>query len=67
MMEKISDYMASLYTPFEQGIALAWSQAHLSAFIAANPNSSCDERQKVFLDALDGGLGLALEFRKSNT
>ncbi len=67
MLNSISDYMSDAYTPFEQNLALAWAQAHLAAYLSANPNCSFENREKEFLDALEGGLRLALKFRESNT
>ena len=66
MSEKFTDYMSQLYTPFEQNLSLAWAQAHLAAFLTQNPHSTLDEREKEFLEALEGGFGVALEFRKHN-
>ena len=66
MPGKLHDYMSDFYTPFEQNLALAWAQAHLAAHLTANPACSLQEQKKIFSDAIEGGLGLALEFRKNN-
>ena len=52
-----------LYSHFEQTLACAWAQAHLSDFMRRNPNAPAAERKQIFLDALEGGLGIALELR----
>lgn len=52
------------YTQFQEQIALTWAQSCLAKFDAANPYASGNERAKEFLEALEGGLGLALEFTK---
>lgn len=52
------------YTQFEKQIALTWAHAFLVKFDAANPDASGNERAKEFLDALDGGLSLALKFSR---
>lgn len=58
-----SDEANQLYSHFEQTIACAWAQAHLSDFLRKSPNASAEERRKFFLDALEGGFGVALELR----
>ena len=52
-----------LYSHFEQMLACAWAQAHLSDFMHRSPNAPAAERKQIFLDALEGGLGIALELR----
>lgn len=49
---------------FEQSVAIAWAQAHLSNYMAANPNCSSAQKSDVFLNALEGGLYLLPELRK---
>lgn len=51
------------YTSFEQNLALAWAQSHLTDFLRTNPHCAPEEKEKFFLDALEGGFGLALEWR----
>ena len=52
------------YTHFEQNFALAWAQAHLVDFLRTEPHCTEEEKEKFFLDALEGGFGLALKRRK---
>lgn len=66
MQEKIPDYMDKFYNSFEQNLALAWAQSHFTEYLRSHSNASFEDQQKFFLDALEGGLGLALKFRKSN-
>ena len=54
------------YTHFEQPMALAWAQAHLCDFMRTHTACSNEQKEKVFLDALEGGLSLALERRERN-
>lgn len=63
----LSDYMSELYTPFEQNLAITWANAHFSSWYQANQNASYEEQQKTFFDCIEGGLSVALEFRKQNT
>lgn len=60
----LTDPADEYYTHFEQNMALAWAQAHLADFLRANPYCSEQEKTKYFLDAIEGGLSLALEYRK---
>lgn len=62
----IPDEADSIYSRYEQMMAFAWAQAHLSDFMRTHPNCTLAEKEKVFLDAVEGGLGLALELRKRN-
>lgn len=48
-------------TGYEQRIAVAWAAAWLVKFDAAHPNASALERKKEFLEALEGGIAIALE------
>lgn len=66
MQNKLLNCMDEHYTPFEQNLALSWAQAHLSSYLSANPNCTLKEKEDHFLDALDGGLSLALELRQRN-
>ena len=61
------DYMEKEYTPFEQNLALAWASVNFSAWVQENQSASMDERKQMFFDCIEGGLSLALEFRKQNT
>lgn len=60
----LADPADDYYTRFEQNLALAWAQAHLTDFLRVNPHCSEQEKTKYFLDAVEGGLSLALEYRK---
>lgn len=62
----IPDEADRYYSCFEQMIACAWAQAHLSDFMRTNPDCTLAEKEKVFLDAIEGGLGLAFELRERN-
>lgn len=53
-----------LYTPYEEQLALAWAQAHLSDYMRTHPDCSLDDKRRVFLEAVDGGFSLALELRQ---
>ena len=66
MDNAIPNYMDKYYNPFEQNFALAWAQAQFSAFLVSHPDAAPQEQRKIFLDALEGGLHLALDFRKQN-
>lgn len=59
----LADPADQYYTQFEQNLALAWAQAHLVDFLRTNPYCTAEEKEKYFLDALDGGFSLALERR----
>ena len=61
------DYMGTDYTPFEQNVALSWASAVFSAWLAENPHTPVEEREKQFFQCVEGGLSIALEFRKQNT
>lgn len=61
------DYMEKEYTLFEQNLALAWASGNFSAWVQENQSASMDERKQMFFDCIEGGLSLALEFRKQNT
>ena len=52
------------YSPFEQTLALAWAQAHLTDFLRTHENSSFEEQKTVFLNAVEAGFGVALDLRK---
>lgn len=54
------------YTHFEQNMALAWAQAHLADFLRTTPHCTEQEKAKFFLDAIEGGLSLALKYRKQH-
>ena len=62
----MQDYMGREYTPFEQNMALAWASGNFADWMRKNPNASVDDREKAFFDFVEGGLSLALEFRKQN-
>lgn len=66
METNIPNYMDQYYNAFEQNLALAWAQAHLADYLRTHPNSPFSETEKCFLDAIEGGLGVALKFRKLN-
>ncbi len=60
------DYMSEYYTPFEQNLALVWANAHFSSWYQTHRNSSYKDQEKEFFDCIEGGLHVALEFRKQN-
>lgn len=62
--KSIPDVADSIYSRYEQMMAFAWAQAHLSDFMRTHPSCTLAEKEKVFLDAVEGGLGLALKLRK---
>lgn len=66
MSEIHANKMDDLYSYFEQGLALAWAQAHLSVYMQETPSCTISEKSDYFLEAVEGGLSLALEFRKQN-
>lgn len=49
------------YTPFEQSLAVAWAQSHLTAYIQSNPNATWKEKFQEFSEAFEGGLSIARE------
>lgn len=53
------------YTPFEQSLAVAWAQAHLTEYLVAHPNAEYDEKYKTFSNAFELGLSFALEFSQN--
>lgn len=57
--------MDNTYSQFEQAYAFTWAHAVFSEYLRKNPNADGDERQKVFSDAVEGGLSLAKEFTQS--
>lgn len=60
------DYMSENYTPFEQNLALSWTNSHFTVWYQDNRDASPDYRRDVFFQYLEGGLSLALEFRQQN-
>ena len=48
-------------TDFDKNFALTWAHAHLAEYLRTHPDSNAEERKKVFLDAFEGGLSIALE------
>ena len=48
-------------TDFDKNFALTWAHAHLAEYLRTHPDSTGEERKKVFLDAFEGGLSIALE------
>lgn len=66
MQDKIPDYMAAYYNPFEQNLALAWAQSKFSEYLRLHPDAPLDDQEAFFLEAIEGGLGLSLKFRKQN-
>ena len=53
--------MDSYYSQFEQSAAIAWAQAHLTAFLIAHPDATGAELEAEFLSALEGGLSIAIK------
>lgn len=64
--KSIPDVADSIYSRYEQMMAFAWAQAHLSDFMRTHPSCTLDEKEKEFLDALEGGLCLALKLRQQH-
>lgn len=62
----MQDYIGSEYTQFEQNMAMAWASGNFADWIRKNPNASIVDREKAFFEFVEGGLSLALEFRKQN-
>ncbi len=48
-------------TDFDKNFALSWANAHLVEYLRTHPDSTCTDREKVFLNAFEGGLSLALK------
>ena len=48
----------------EQQIAIAWTQAHFSQYLASNPNAPLNDRIKEFSNILEGSLYVVDELRK---
>ena len=63
-MSKIHDSVDEYYSNYEQGFALAWAQAHLTEFMRQHPDCTLAEKEKEFLDAIEGGFNLALKHRQ---
>ena len=61
------DYMEKDYTPFEQNMALSWASANFADWLRDHPNASFEEREKLFFECVEGGLSIAIEFRKQNS
>lgn len=61
------DYMSEHYTPFEQNLALNWASSLFGAWFASHPNATYDERRIEYFACIEGGLGVALEFRHQNS
>lgn len=61
--KSLADPADQYYSRFEQNLALAWAQAHLVDFLRTNPHCTAEEKEKYFLEALEGGFGLALKRR----
>ena len=47
----------------EKQIAIAWTQAHFTQFLASNPNAPLNERIKEFSNILEGSLYVVDELR----
>lgn len=62
----MKEYMEEHYTAFEQNMALSWASANFSDWLRKHPSASIEEREKQFYDCVEGGLSIALEFRKKN-
>lgn len=62
----MEDFMDKTYSAFEQRLALTWAQSCLAKFDAKFPDATGKERCDEFLEAVEGGLNLALEFGKDN-
>lgn len=57
------DPVDSLYSHFEQEIALTWAKVQLENFLRKNPLSNYDEQKNYFLDSIESGFSIALEMR----
>lgn len=63
----MKDYMEAHYTPFEQNMALEWAGVFFAEWKKQHPNADYTEAKKAFFDAVEGGLNVALQFRKENS
>ena len=51
---------------FKNNFALTWAHAHLVEFLRTHPNAKLEEKEKVFLDAFEGGRYTALQAFKDD-
>lgn len=55
-----------VYTPFEQSMAIGWAQALLLNYLSRNPAADVESLRKLYLQAIEGGLGIAKDFSRGN-
>ena len=54
------------YSEFEEKIALSWAQVSFQDWLSKHQSAPADERASYFLDCIEGGLSVALEYRHKN-
>lgn len=55
-----------IYSQFELSVAIAWAQAILLDHMRTHPDAPRSSLSKVYLEALEGGLSVALDFTHGN-